>query len=532
MENHSEHPVAEDVSLDKGLLGEALIKNDLITRDQLQKALKRRTQVDLPLGSILIEMGFLKINDLLVILSRKFGVPFLNLFTVDIPQSVLDLIPLEKMKQYKILPVSVDRNTLTLAMISPQDFVTISDLEFTIGKKIDPVIVPFFIMEAALSLLGPSHNHGLKGRDIEKKALSEHVETQDSQRIEKLLSAFIKSAASDMLLTAGVPPSVKKSGSIQRLSTSFLNPLDCEYYAKELLTKEQWDKFVDKNELDVAVTYPDIGRFRMNFYRQRSSVSVSIRHVTDTIGTLNELGLPEWLRRFALKTQGLILISGPAGSGKSTTMSALVDIINTNRKCNIITLEDPVEYLHAHKKSNVNQREIGNDTPSFAEGLRGIFRQAPDVIVIGELRDMESFEIGLRAARTGHLVLSTMNAADSTAVFRIIINMFPSHQQNLIQMMLADSLQLSFAQRLIPRKDGKGAVVATEKFANSYRMSNFIREGKLHQIRSQMESGTEEFSPMDQSLAALYKKGVIDFDVAANHATNPVFFRDITGVNG
>ncbi|MFO8111158.1 MAG: PilT/PilU family type 4a pilus ATPase [Desulfosalsimonadaceae bacterium] len=529
MTSISEQPIADDAPLCRERLGEALIKNGLITSDQLQKALKRRTQVDMPLGSILIEMGFLRTNDLLVILSRKFGVPFVNLFTMDIEQRVLDFIPTEKMLRYKILPVSVEDNTLTLAMISPQDFVTISDLEFTIGKTIKPVIVPFFMMEVALSLLSATYQDGLKGSDIEKLALSEKAGTQDSPRIEKLLAHFIKTGANDMLLTAGAPPSIKISSQLQRFSTSFLTPLDCEYYAKELLSQDQWEGFLAKNELDVSITYPNIGRFRMNFYRQRGSVSISIRHVTDKIGTLEELGLPAWLRGFALKAQGLILISGPAGSGKSTTMNALVDIINTNRKCNIITLEDPVEYLHTHKKSNVNQREIGRDTDSFREGLRGIFRQAPDVIVIGELRDMESFEIALRAARTGHLVLSTMNAADSTAVFRIIINMFPAHQQNTIQMMLADSLQLSLAQRLIPRKDGKGAVVATEKFANSYRMSNFIREGKLHQIRSQMESGTEEFSPLDQSLAALYKRGLISFDAALNYAANPLLLSEIAG---
>ena len=529
MTETSEKHTPKDVSSSKERLGEALVNSGLISNDQLQKALKRRTQVDLPLGSILIEMGFLRTNDLLVILSRKFGVPFVNLFTVDIAQEVVDLIPLEKMLRYKILPVSVDGNTLTLAMISPQDFVTISDLEFTIGKTIKPVIVPFFMMEAALNLISADFRDGLKGTDIEKLALSDKKEAQDSPRIESLLSQFIKTGASDMLLTPGAPPSIKLRSELQRFSTSFLSPFDCEYYAKELLAQEQWELFLAKNEIDVAITYPNIGRFRMNFYRQRNTVSISIRHVTDKIGTLEELGLPAWLKGFALKPQGLILVSGPAGSGKSTTLNAIVDIINSNRKCNIITLEDPVEYLHAHKKSNVNQREVGRDTPSFAQGLRGIFRQAPDVIVIGELRDMESFEIALRAARTGHLVLSTMNAADSTAVFRIIINMFPAHQQNLVQMMLADSLLLSFAQRLIPRRDGKGVVVATEKFANSYRMSTFIREGKLHQVRSQMESGTEEFSPLDQSLVSLYKKGILDYDVALTYATNPLLFSEVAG---
>lgn len=530
MATQSKTPADSGMPPKSDLLGEVLIKSGLISREQLQKALSRRAQVDLPLGSILIEMGFLRTDDLLAFLSKKFGVPSINLFKTDIDQRVIDLVPMEKIKRYKILPVSVEGNTLTLAMISPQDFMIISDLEFTIGKKIKPVIIPFFMMESALKQLSSNRLDGIKGKDIEELTLSDKTETQVSLRIEKLLAHFIRTGASDMLLTAGAPPSIKNRSEVQRISSSFLTPLECEDYAKKLLDQDQWEKFLRKNELDIAVTYPKIGRFRMNFYRQRNSVSISIRHVTDKVPSLKEINLPEWLRGFAMKPQGLILISGPAGHGKSTTMNAMVDIINANRMANIITLEDPVEYLHKHKKSNVNQREVGRDTASFAEGLRGIFRQAPDVIVIGELRDMESFEIALRAARTGLLVLSTMNAADSTAVIRIIINMFPAHQQNMVLMLLAESLLLSLAQRLIPRRDGKGLVVATEKFSNSYRISNLIREGKLHQIRSQMESGTEEFSSLDISLAELFKKGIVEFDDAYKHAINPLFFRELTGV--
>jgi twitching motility protein PilT len=211
-------------------------------------------------------------------------------------------------------------------------------------------------------------------------------------------------------------------------------------------------------------------------------------------------------------------------------MNAMVDIINTNRMANIITLEDPVEYLHKHKKSNVNQREVGRDTTSFAEGLRGIFRQAPDVIVIGELRDKESFEIALRAARTGLLVLSTMNAADASAVIRIIMNMFPAHQHNMVLMLLAESLLLSLSQRLIPRQDGNGAVVATERIVNSHSISNFIREGKLHQIRSQMESGADEFFSLDISLAELVKKKIVGFEEAHNHSINSLLFKELAGI--
>jgi twitching motility protein PilT len=311
-----------------------------------------------------------------------------------------------------------------------------------------------------------------------------------------------------------------------------LTPADCELYARELLANrdEDWEKFLRTNDLDIAITYPHLGRFRINFYRQRSSISITIRRLNERLPSLKDLRLPEWIRDYALKPQGLILISGPAGHGKSTTLCAMVDIINTTRRCNIISLEDPVEYLHKHKKSNINQREIGRDTPSFEKGMRAVFRQSPDVIVVGELRDKESFEIALRAASTGHLVLSTMNAANSTAVIRTTVNMFQESQQKLITMLLADSLLLSLAQRLVPSRDKTKQVLALERFTNSNRIANLIREGKLHQIRAQMETGCEEFTPLDLSLAELYKEGRIDFDDGLTYAVNKQLYQDITGV--
>ena len=514
----------------KERLGEALLKSKLINKDQLQQALKRRLQIDHPLGSILIEMGFITADDLLNYLAKKFGVPAVNLFEMDINQNVLNTVPLNKIQQFKILPVSVNDNILTLAMTSPHDVMTISDLEFSIGKKIKPVITPFFMMEAALTLLSSNYADGLKGVAIRKEALKEKTEPGRPPKIDQLIHYLVKSGASDMLLTAGVPPSIKIGSILNRLSLASLTPYDCENYARELLSHKDWETFLKTNDLDIAHTYSDIARCRINFYRQRGSIAITIRHLKDNLPDLKGLNLPSWLREYALKTQGLILISGPAGHGKSTTLNAMVDIINSNRQCNIITLEDPVEYLHKHKKSNINQRGVGKDTESFEVGLRAIFRQAPDVIVIGELRDKESFEIALRAARTGHLVLSTMNAASSTAVIRIITNMFDAHQQNLIKMLLADSLLLSFAQRLVPNRDKTGVVIAIEKFINSYRVSNLIREGKMQQIRSQMETGTEEFIPIEVSLAELYKAGKIEFEDGLAQATNPKYYMSLTGI--
>lgn len=523
----SQDTPAPKSSIQKDRLGELLVKSKLINENQLKTALKRRNQIDLPLGSILIEMGLISADILLDFLSKQFRVPSVNLFKTDIPAEVLKLIPYEKMKSYRVLPIEMQNNILTVAMVTPQDFITISDLEFTIGKKIKPVIVPFFIMEAAHRLLSPSFEGAIHGEDVERLAMTDKAKAYEAPKISSLLNYLVKSNASDMLLTAGVPPSIKKGKEWKRVSSPSLTPQDCENYAIKLLSNENWQEFQELNEMEVGMSYMDIARLRLTIFRQRNSVAIAIRHLFDTIPSFKALNLPEYLKGYALKPQGLIIICGPAGSGKSTTLATIINIINTHRNCNIITLEEPIEYLHKHQKSNVNQREVGRDTESFEQGLRSVFRMAPDVIVIGELRDKASFEIALRAARTGHLVVTTMHGFDSTSVIRTTINMFPNEQQKLISMMLAESLLLSLCQKLIQKQDSTDMVLATEKLTNSNRVKKFIWEGKIDHIRSQLETGAEEFVPIEISLAELCKAGEIDFDSGLLYASNEALFRSL-----
>ncbi len=514
----------------KHRLGEMLVKGGLITNEQLQQTLKRQIQEERPLGSLLIELGYISIDDLLHFLSQQFGVPSTNLFKIDIPQEVLQLIPLDRIKALKILPISATKTTLTLAMVSPHDLMTISDLEFRLGRKIKPVVVPSFMIEAATKLLTSSYEDGLSGEVLGKMVLEVKGEVGIVPKLKTLLAYLVKSDASDMLLTAGVPPSVKLINEIKRLAAVALRPEDCEMYAKQLLTDLEWKEFLEQNEKDCATTFPDIGRFRINVYRQRNSVSISIRNLTEKIPNMEKLKIPSWIKEYVLKPQGMILICGPAGHGKSTTLCAMVNLINENRRCNIVTLEDPVEYLYKHKKCNINQREVGRDTETFASGLRHIFRQAPDVIVVGELRDWETFEIALFAANTGHLVLSTVHADTSTTIIERVVNMFPSHQQALTRNMLADSLLLTISQRLLPNKKKTGRVIALESLVNSYRIKNMIRESKTHQIRAQMQTGSEDFFPLDAYLADLYKSGEIDYEDGLVYATDSQFYRDLCGI--
>ena len=342
-----------------------------------------------------------------------------------------------------------------------------------------------------------------------------------------LCGTLAQSHASDLLLVPGAPPSIKQHNEVVRLDCPFLTPQQTAKYAQELMTDAQWTQFSQDKALDFAITHPDYGRFRINVYRQRSSISIAIRHIIEEIPALPALGLPEWLESFALKSQGLILVTGPNGHGKTTTLAAMVDIINEKRRRNIITIEDPIEYLHRHKESNVNQREVGLDTRSFHEGLRHIFREAPDVIMIGEMRDRESIAIALEAADTGHLVMSSMHANNAVMAINRIVDVFPAESQQQIRVQLADNLLLVLNQRLVERKDGQGRTLAYEKLASSYRVSNLIREGKEHQIRSLLQSGAEEFASLDTHLALLVRSGRVTRETALHYCQDSKVLQEL-----
>jgi twitching motility protein PilT len=516
------------VSKKKQRLGEILVENGLINTNQLKDALKRQAQTGGQIGSLLVEMGAIKTDDLLNFLSQQLGIPAANLFKIDISPDILKLLPIEKIKNLKVIPISIEEGSVTLAMVNPRDAASIRDIEFSIGKQVNPVVVPASQMEAAIQSLVLNPQASLTGENIQREM--QKAELKKAPSLMSLLKYLSNSPATDMLLTAGVPPSIKLSNDIKRASMEPLIPADCERYARELMSEKDWNLFIQRGDYDLAVTYPEFGRFRANLYRQRNSISITMRHITDILPSMEELSLPAWIKEYVLMPQGLILVSGPAGHGKTTTLAAMVDIINSNRRCNIVTLEDPIEYLHKHKKSNVNQREIGLDTKSFYEGLKHVFRQDPDVIVVGEMRDPDSFDIALQAADTGHLVITTVHASTAASTIERIINIFPPHQQNLIRTRIADNLLFVLSQRLVPQKKGDGRVLAFEKIINSFGVKNLIREGKTHQIKSQMMSGTDEYTSLESSLAKLYLAGLIKFEDGLLFAENKQFYKDLTKV--
>lgn len=513
----------------KQKFGELLIQYGLINNNQLKEALKLQAQAGGSIGSILVELGYVTLEKLLEFLGKHFNVPSVNLYTLTLEPSILKMLPLATMKKYKVLPLAIKEKYVTLAMVNPNNPAVNSDLEFMLGRPIQPVVVPSFQMNAVLKSInekGGNLDKPLKGIELVEKVRRPEI-TDVGMDLRHLFMSLVEENGSDLILSAGVPPCIKKNTELKRLAGPQLKPLQLNVFALQLLSATQREEFKKGKEIDFAYTLPEIGRFRINIYRQRNSTSIAARHIVEVIPSLEELRLPIWVEDFALKTQGLILITGPAGHGKTTTVAALVDIINAKRNCNIITIEDPIEYLHKHKHSNVNQREVGIDTDSFHEGLKHIFRQAPDVIVIGEMRDLESFSIALQAADTGHLILSTLHANNATSAIDRIIDVFPPAQQQQVRVQLAENFLLILNQRLVPLKDGTGRILAYEKLVNSYRVKNMIREGKTHHIRSILQQSTDDFLSIDQNLASLCIEGKISQETGLKYCDSHTYFTEL-----
>lgn len=512
---------------DDKAIGQHFMSLKLVTPEQLEIALIRQGQTGDRLGSILLQLGYISTERLLEVLKEHFKTPSIDLFRIHIDVSVLHIISYEQMQRSKALPILLTPKLIFMAMANPNDIHAINELEFLLGKKVQPVAAPHMQITAMLDYIGRKGEQltgVLTGADVAGELNG--VETEiGTHLIDALLTKLVERNASDLLVSAGLPPCLKLDNEVVRLPMPHLTPHDVEQMVRELVTDAQWSEFIAKGELDVGVLKPEIGRFRINCYRQRSSISLAVRSITDQLPSLASLGFSDDIERYAMQPQGLILITGPTGHGKSTTVAALVDAINARRKCNIVTIEDPIEFLHRHKKSNVNQREVGRDTQSFKEGLKHIFRQAADVIVIGEMRDADSFETAVQAAGTGHLVISTLHASTTTNAIERVIEICPAERQEQIRSQLADGLLLCICQRLIPSRDGSGRVLAYEKLASSSRIKNMIRENKSHQIRTFFQQSVEEFVPLDISLASLLKQRTISLEDALQYCENPAMLK-------
>jgi twitching motility protein PilT len=344
-----------------------------------------------------------------------------------------------------------------------------------------------------------------------------------------ILAVAIKARASDIHLKAGLPPIFRIDGALRPLPKApRLGPELTEKIAHDIMSERQRLRFAEVHEVDLAYGVPGLGRFRVNAFAQRGSVSLVLRTIPIEIKGVDELLLPPVLKKLALEERGLVLVTGATGSGKSTTLAALIDYINTNRTSHIISIEDPIEYLHRDKKSIINQREVGFDTEGFGIALKSALRQDPDVILVGEMRDHETIETALLAAETGHLVLSTVHTIDATETINRIVSVFPPHQQRQIRLQIAAVIKGIVSQRLVPRADGKGRVPAIEVMVSTARTRELIDDKeKTKQLREAIQQGFTAYGmqTFDQSLMGLLKRQLITFEEALRQSSNPDDFK-------
>jgi twitching motility protein PilT len=339
--------------------------------------------------------------------------------------------------------------------------------------------------------------------------------------VNDIITEGCKRLASDVHITVGVPPIFRINGELVKYGEAALTQMDTEVFVRQVMTDEQFDKLVSRGEVDFSYAIPGYSRFRVNAYKQRGSFGMALRIIPYGIPTMESLGLPPIIGELTKLPRGLILVTGPTGAGKSTTLATMIDKINRERACHIVTLEDPIEYLHKHNKAMVNQREIGTDSQDFLTGLRSTLRQDPDVILVGEMRDLDTISVAVTAAETGHLVLSTLHTIGAAETIDRIIDVFPPYQQRQIRVQLASVLQAVITQQLLPRIDRKGRVPALEVMIATPAIRNMIREEKVHQIQTAIKTGSKyQMQTMDDSLLSLYNKGLISKDKLVSQAVN------------
>jgi twitching motility protein PilT len=499
------------------MLGEFLVERHVLSRDDLAIAMAEARRRSEPITQVLIRNGMVGEKDLTAALADTVGLRFVDFSETPIHPDAASTVPEDIARERVAVGVDFDGPRLVVAFADPGD----DDAVTAVGRATGYEIVAaagsrYEILHALDQIYGVGAAGEAGGDDglLGDEAPAVHIND--------LLDMVLAQQGSDLHLTAGSPPVIRVHGELRPVEgLEPLNGSQIREMVYAILTQKQREKFEDDLELDASYTLPGRSRFRLNVFLQRDSVGAVMRTIPYEIVALKDLGLPPAVANFADMPRGLVLVTGPTGSGKSTTLASLIDIVNREKALHIMTVEDPIEFLHTHKKSVVNQREVGEDTHSFSNALRHVLRQDPDVILVGEMRDLETISTALTAAETGHLVFATLHTQDAPQSIDRIIDVFPSHQQQQIRVQLAATLQGIVTQQLVPTADGRGRAVAAEVLVATPAIRNLIREGKIHQIYSLMQTGGKHgMVTMDQSLATLVRTGRISQELAYERCTN------------
>jgi twitching motility protein PilT len=525
-------------------LGELLIERKVLSRDVLEDLLERESTNGTPLAKLLLAESHVAEKDLVAALAHQAGFRFVDFQHTAVNPTLDKVLPSELAQANMAVGVDFDGDALIVAMADPSQKDVVAAMEAATGLRIAPAIAARKELQriiAAMYGLKTADSNGGSGVDGDLTiSLAEDggsavgggmAPDEVDLHVNDLLQRVVDLGGSDLHLTVGIHPSVRIQGEIKPL-TEFpvMNGSEIRRMIYAVLTQKQRERFENDLELDTSHSIPGIGRFRVNVFQQRDSVGAVMRIIPFEIVPLEGLGLPASAAQFAALPRGLVLVTGPTGSGKSTTLASMIDIINSSKHCHIMTVEDPIEFLHHHKQAVVNQREVGEDTHSFAQALKHVLRQDPDVILVGEMRDLETISTALTAAETGHLVFATLHTQDAPQAVDRVIDVFPAHQQQQVRVQLAASLQGIVTQQLVSMGPGKGRKVAAEVLVATPAVRNLIREGKTHQIYSAMQAGGKYgMQTMDQSIADMVKKDGLPMDIAIERCSNPEDLKRLIG---
>jgi twitching motility protein PilT len=516
-------------------MGQLLVDRGVLDGGVLEEVLGRAEAGGAHPARLLLQEGRVRPDEVLRVAAERLGIEYFDPgseWQPD-PDALGRLDPATASGQQALPLRRQGADGLVVALADPMDRAKLSLVEKLSRCRIVPALAPRAGLEATLA-----RAYGLAATPAPHSPISElrlgdaPVEGEDpGYHLNQLLELVLDSGSSDLHLTAGSPPLMRLHGEIMPIAGyERLMPGTLRTLIYGILTGRQREELEERRELDCSHPVAGRGRFRVNVYFQRGSVGAVLRAIPEHIMSLEELGMPPTVGEFARMSRGLVLVTGATGQGKSTTLASLIDLINRTRAVHVMTVEDPIEYMHRHKTAVVNQREVGTDTLSFASALKHALRQDPDVILVGELRDLETIATALTAAETGHLVFGTLHTQDAPGTVQRIIDVFPSHQQQQVRVQLSGSLQGVVCQQLLPAMAGKGRVAAVEVLVATPAVRNLIREGKVHQIRTAMQAGGKYgMHTMEQSLAQLVRAGQITVAAATERTANVEELLDLLG---
>ncbi|HSK90302.1 MAG TPA: PilT/PilU family type 4a pilus ATPase [Euzebyales bacterium] len=461
--------------------------------------------------------------------ARQRNVPFVRCESGDVDVAAAQLLHRDEARELQALPIAFGpQGRLLVAVTDLDDTARLDEVARLTGSRVYPALTTPGALHDAIARFAA--DAPVDGRSGDAEGLLAYERTA-ALNLDGVLGRLVELGGSDLHLTVGLPPMVRINGELVPVEDQdTLEGGDIQQAIYGILRQKQREEFENHLELDTSYAIPGLARFRLNVFQQREAMGAVMRLIPYEILSIDQLGIPPQVNNFAYLPRGFVLVTGPTGSGKSTTLASLIDVINRERSTHIMTVEDPIEFLHAHKRSVVNQRELGMDTHSFAAALKHILRQDPDVILVGEMRDLETIQMALTAAETGHLVFGTLHTQDAPQTVDRVIDVFPPHQQEQIRVMLAGALQGVVSQQLVKTIDGEGRVAAVEVMIATPAIRNLIREGKVHQMYSLLQAGKQHgMVTMDQSLADLVKRGVVSYDVALARCSNVADFNRLCG---